>query len=104
LISPTKYTKFPHNIPNSHKIYQIPTKYTKFAQNIPNYHKIYQITTKYTKLPQKYLMAIKYKYQNVLRSCFSQFTKIGSFGMNYIPSGNTAPISFPHHPAMSVVN
>jgi hypothetical protein len=46
LISPTKYTKFPHNIPNSHKIYQIRTKYTKLPQNIPNYYKIYQITTK----------------------------------------------------------
>jgi hypothetical protein len=48
----TKYTKWPQNIPNDQKIYQMTTKYTKWPQNIPNDHKIYQMTTKYTKWPQ----------------------------------------------------
>jgi hypothetical protein len=41
----TKYTKWPQNIPNDHKIYQMTTKYNK-------------MTTEYTKLPQN--MTIKY--------------------------------------------
>jgi hypothetical protein len=31
----TKYTKWPQNIPNGHKIYQMATKYTKWPQNVP---------------------------------------------------------------------
>jgi hypothetical protein len=30
-------------------MYQMTTKYTKWPQNIPNNHKVYQMTTKYTK-------------------------------------------------------
>jgi hypothetical protein len=48
----TKYTKWPQNIPNGHRIYQMATKYTKWPQNIPNGHKIYQMATKYTNWPQ----------------------------------------------------
>jgi hypothetical protein len=43
----TKYTRWPQNIPNGHKIYQMATKYTKWPQNIPNGHKIYQIPNWY---------------------------------------------------------
>jgi hypothetical protein len=42
----TKYTKWPQNIPNGHKIYQMATKYTKWPQNIPNGHSIYQMAVK----------------------------------------------------------
>jgi hypothetical protein len=50
----TKYTKWPQNIPNGHKMYQMATKYTKSPQNIPNgrkidrpnSHKIYRHRTK----------------------------------------------------------
>jgi hypothetical protein len=45
-----KYTKWPQNIPNGHKIYQMATKYTKWPQNIPNGHKIYQMAVKWTKM------------------------------------------------------
>jgi hypothetical protein len=38
----TKYTKWPQNIPNSHKIYQMATTFTKWPYFIPNGHKIYQ--------------------------------------------------------------
>jgi hypothetical protein len=43
----TKYTKWPQNIPNGHKIYQMATKYTKWPQNIENGHKIDQMVKKY---------------------------------------------------------
>jgi hypothetical protein len=36
-----KYTKWPQNIPNDLKIYQMTTKYTKWPQNIPDSHKIF---------------------------------------------------------------
>jgi hypothetical protein len=47
----TKYAKWPQNIPDGHKIYQMATKYTKWPQNMPNGIKIYQMATKYTKWP-----------------------------------------------------
>jgi hypothetical protein len=36
----TKFTKWPQNLPNGHKIYQMATKFTKWPQNLPNSHKI----------------------------------------------------------------
>jgi hypothetical protein len=36
----TKYTTWPQNIPNGHKIYQMATRYTKWVKYIP--HTIYQ--------------------------------------------------------------
>jgi hypothetical protein len=40
-----KYTKWPQNITNGHKIYQTATIYTKWPQNLPNGHNIYQMAT-----------------------------------------------------------
>jgi hypothetical protein len=37
-----KYTKWPNNIPNGHKIYQMAIKYTNWTLNIPNGQNIYQ--------------------------------------------------------------
>jgi hypothetical protein len=42
----TKYTKWPQNIPNGHKIYQMATKYTKWPQNIPTGSEIDQTAKK----------------------------------------------------------
>jgi hypothetical protein len=44
----TKYTKWPQNITNGHKIYQMATKYNKWPQNMPNGSKIDQMALKYT--------------------------------------------------------
>jgi hypothetical protein len=44
------YTKWPQNIPNDHKIYQMITKYTKWPRNIPNDHIIYQMVIEYTNI------------------------------------------------------
>jgi hypothetical protein len=78
-----KYTKWPQNIPNSHKMSQMTTKYPKWLQNIPNGHKISQIATKYPKWPH-----------NIPRFSISWPSTIYSnmfFGMNiYVPSGNPA--------------
>jgi hypothetical protein len=41
----TKYTKWPQNIPNGHKIYQMATKYTKWPQHIPNGSKMLKMAT-----------------------------------------------------------
>jgi hypothetical protein len=38
--------KWPQNISNGHKIYQMATKYIKWPQNIPNGHKIFQMAVK----------------------------------------------------------
>jgi hypothetical protein len=35
-----KFTKWPQNLPNGHKIYQMATKFTKWPQNLPNGRKI----------------------------------------------------------------
>jgi hypothetical protein len=37
----TKYTKWPQNIPNGHKIYQMATKYTKCPNDRPKGHKMH---------------------------------------------------------------
>jgi hypothetical protein len=47
-----KYTKWPQNLPNGHKIYQMATKFTKWPQNLPNGHKTYQMAIKHIKWPQ----------------------------------------------------
>jgi hypothetical protein len=55
-------------------VYQMATKYTKWPQNIPNGHKIYQMATKYTKWPYNittYFIARPSK----------KFTQIGIFGL-----------------------
>jgi hypothetical protein len=48
-----KYTKWPENWPNGHKIYQhlpFQDQHTKWPQNIPNDRKIDQMATKNTKI------------------------------------------------------
>jgi hypothetical protein len=76
----TKYTKWPQNIPNGHKIFQMATKYTKWPQNIPNGHKIYQMATKYTKWPQNIPNGSKiYEYPPLQDP--TKFTQIGIFGL-----------------------
>jgi hypothetical protein len=49
-IMTTKYTKWPQNATNDHKIYQMTTKYTKWPQNIPKDHNIYQMGIRFTNI------------------------------------------------------
>jgi hypothetical protein len=44
-----QFTKWPHNLPSDHTIYQMTTQFTKWPHNLPNDHTIYQMTTQYTK-------------------------------------------------------
>jgi hypothetical protein len=51
----TKSTKWPQNLPNNHKIYQMTDNIpTKWPQTIPNDYKLYQTTTKNTKCPSNF--------------------------------------------------
>jgi hypothetical protein len=66
---------------NSTKLpYQMATKYTKWPQNIPNGHKIYQMATKYTKWHKIGQMAIK--YTNTFNTkTLQNLPKSGFFGL-----------------------
>jgi hypothetical protein len=79
----TKYPKWPQNIPNGRKIYQMVTKYTKRPHNKPIDHKITQMATKYTKMATKYTNIVRCK---TLRN----LPQLGFFWFENIPSGNPA--------------
>jgi hypothetical protein len=63
-----KYAKWPQNIPNGHKIYQMATTYTKWPQNIPNGHKI--------PIPNGHKIHLHLPLQDPLK-----FTQIGIFSL-----------------------
>jgi hypothetical protein len=77
-----KYTKWPQNVPNDHKMYQMTTKCTMWPQNVPNDHKMYLMTINYTKL--SYNIPTSY----ITRP--SQIYPKWYFWFENIPSGNPA--------------
>jgi uncharacterized protein YpbB len=74
------YTKWPQNIPNDHKIYQMYKNYTKRPQNIPNVQKLYQTTIMYTKwllnIPNGHKIYLHFPFQGP-----PKLTQIGTFGL-----------------------
>jgi hypothetical protein len=80
-----KYTKWPQNIPNDHKIYQMTTKYTKWPQNIPNGHKVYQMAV-------IYLDKLSIMYTNIFHSnVLQKLLKFGFLVWKYICHLATLP-------------
>jgi hypothetical protein len=101
-----KYTKWPQNIPNGHKIYHMTTKYTKCTKNLSprtvlsSRHKTkgqicpyrgpsfmgfairkVMATKKKPNVRKIYHMATKYTYQHLLLQDSPTFTQIGIFGL-----------------------
>jgi hypothetical protein len=76
----TKYTKWPQNLSNDHKIYQMTTKSIKWPQNLSNDHKIYQMTTKSIKWPQNIPNGRKI-YQCLSLKDAPKFSQIGIFSL-----------------------
>jgi hypothetical protein len=69
----TKYTKWPQNIPNCYKIYQMASKYTKWLHHIPKDH-----------IPTYVI------HQHLPFQVPPKFTQIGIFGLKNMLSGSPA--------------